>query len=79
MNKINTRIKRTLVTAGLASSVALLNAVEQPKEGVKNNPLLTHSALLFAAPDFSCILETDYQTHCGPQTATHFRQYHRGI
>lgn len=60
MNKINTRIKRTLVTAGLASSVALLNAAEQPKEGVKNNPLLTHSALLFAAPDFSCIHETDY-------------------
>ena len=59
MNKINIRIKRTLVTAGLASSVALLNAAEQPKEGAKNNPLLTHSALLFAVPDFSCIHATD--------------------
>lgn len=52
------QIKKTLLTAGLASSVLLTTAA--PPKGTRTNPLLSRSTLPFGAPNFKLIQEDDY-------------------
>ena len=61
MKKLHATLKRSLLAAGLASTVALSASAQQAHEDKRRNPLLIYSALPFTAPDFSCISETDYK------------------
>ena len=61
MKKLHATLKRSLLVAGLASTVALSTSAQQAHEDKRRNPLLIYSALPFTAPDFSCISETDYK------------------
>ena len=61
MKKLHATLKRSLLAAGLASTVALSASAQQAHEDKRRNPLLIYSALPFTAPDFSCISEIDYK------------------
>lgn len=61
MKKIQTALKHTLLTAGLASTVTLSASAQQANEDARPNPLLVYSDLTFKAPKFDWIEETDYQ------------------
>lgn len=54
------RIRKHLLTAGLASAVVLTAAATVPESVPADNPLLQRSSLPFGAPDFSKIRNTDY-------------------
>ena len=53
-------MKRTLMTTGLASTMALVAAAQTAPATAMNNPLLQKSKLTFGAPDFNRIQEGDY-------------------
>ena len=53
-------MKRTLMTTGLASTMALVSAAQTAPATAMNNPLLQKSKLTFGAPDFNRIQEGDY-------------------
>ena len=53
MKKLHATLKRSLLAAGLASTVALSASAQQAHEDKRRNPLLIYSALPFTAPDFS--------------------------
>ncbi|MBF1529065.1 MAG: M3 family metallopeptidase [Prevotella salivae] len=61
MKKIQTALKHTLLTAGLASTMTLSASAQQANEDARPNPLLVYSDLTFKAPKFDWIEETDYQ------------------
>ena len=53
-------MKRTLMTTGLASTMALVAPAQTAPATAMNNPLLQKSKLTFGAPDFNRIQEGDY-------------------
>ena len=53
-------MKHTLMTTGLASTMALVAAAQTAPATAMNNPLLQKSKLTFGAPDFNRIQEDDY-------------------
>ena len=58
---MNTKIKKTLLTVGLSSTVMLSMAQNSTATTAKaTNPLLCPSTLTFGAPDFSRIKASDY-------------------
>jgi peptidyl-dipeptidase Dcp len=59
MTKINTQLKRTLLSASLVSTMMTASAAVPPSQAAAN-PLLQRSGLLFSAPDFRKIKTTDY-------------------
>ena len=61
MKKFNATLKRSLLSASLASTVALSASAQLAHEDQRRNPLLIYSALPFSAPQFEYIVETDYK------------------
>ena len=61
MKKINLQMKKTLMTAGFATTLMSGMAAVPPGQPLSANPLLQPSRLLYAAPDFSKITSADYQ------------------
>ena len=59
MTKINTQLKRTLLSASLVSTMMTASAAVPPSQAAAN-PLLQRSGLLFSAPDFRKIKTPDY-------------------
>ncbi|MBM6994034.1 MAG: M3 family metallopeptidase [Prevotella sp.] len=57
---MNPKLKKNLLTAGLASAVMLSTAATRPANPPATNPLLQRSSLPFGAPDFSKIKNADY-------------------
>ena len=60
MKRLQTMMKHTLMTTGLASTMALVAAAQTAPATAMNNPLLQKSKLTFGAPDFNRIQEGDY-------------------
>ena len=60
MKRLQTMMKRTLMTTGLASTMALAATAQNASATAMNNPLLQKSKLTFGAPDFNRIQEGDY-------------------
>ena len=61
MKKFNATLKRSLLSASLASTVVLSASAQLAHEDQRRNPLLIYSALPFSAPQFEYIVETDYK------------------
>lgn len=59
MTKINTQLKRTLLSASLVSTMMTASAAVPPSQAAANQ-LLQRSGLLFSAPDFRKIKTPDY-------------------
>ena len=57
---MNAKIRKTLLTVGLSSSVMLSMAQNSATSAKATNPLLTPSTLSFGAPDFNRIKASDY-------------------
>ena len=57
---MNTKIKKTLLTVGLSSSVMLSMAQTPSATATTTNPLLIPSTLSYGAPDFNRIKASDY-------------------
>ena len=61
---MNNKLKKTLLTAGLATAVMVTSAAQADGngkgDGTDGNPLMKKSVLPFGAPDFRIIKETDY-------------------
>lgn len=57
---MNKTLKKTLLSATLASTVMLSTAAPKANQATNANPLLQPSGLLYGAPDFSRIQNSDY-------------------